>query len=66
MFIKCDVPRDNDPIGAHIQTPITFMLGRIAKKHTQHGSWGEFVGNSGRKVTIAVTPEDSKMCVRRG
>jgi len=46
-LIKDDMPGYDDPVGGPVKTAVSFVMRGIAKKDTQGGAGGEFVGSGG-------------------
>jgi hypothetical protein len=53
--------RYDDATRGQIKAAIAFVRCRVAKEHTRRGTWCELMGNVGRKVRIAETPENTKI-----
>jgi len=41
------MPGYDDPVGGPVKTAVSFVMRGIAKKNTQGGTEGEFVGSGG-------------------
>lgn len=65
MFIKDDMPRNNDPVRSEVKTPVPFVIVRIAKEDAQRGTRSQLVGGSGGEVRIASATKDTKMIEHR-
>jgi hypothetical protein len=53
----------DDVVGCKFETPITFVLGRVAKEHAQGGARGKFMGCGGGHVRVTSTPKNFKMVI---
>jgi len=62
-LIEDNMSRDEDPIGGKIQTPISFVVRRIAKKDAESGAWGELVWSSSGEIGVAGTTKHSKVVI---
>ena len=58
------MPQSENAVGDWIIAPVTFGVGRIAKKDAREGPGREFVRSSGRGARITETPEDAKTIIR--
>ena len=58
------MPRSENAVGDWIIAPVTFGVGRIAKKDAREGPGREFMRSSGRGARVTETPKNAKTIIR--
>jgi hypothetical protein len=59
------VSGDDYLVGRHVETAVSFVVGRVAKENTQGRSRSEFVGGCGGQVRVAFAAKNPEVIVCR-